>query len=127
MYLRITISFVALLVVISTQFGCYYDNEEDLYNIGGNLDSCAVSDISYSADLVPILNLHCISCHNESSTQSNIYLETYENLAPYVADGKFMGSIKHDDGFEPMPIGGKLENCDIALFEKWIEEGALNN
>jgi hypothetical protein len=111
---------LAGVVMIS---GCYYDNVTDLYPNG-----CNVIDVSYSDNIVPILDANCLSCHNGVSQQGGVILEGYEEVLPYVDNGKLLGSIRHDDGFEPMPLtGGKLSSCQIKKFESWIDAGALDN
>ncbi len=128
MIYRITLFLGAILLIGSVEMGCYYDNEEDLYNGGGDPDSCNVRDnISYMDDLVPILDTECNTCHNANDRFGNVILDTYDNLAPYVNNGKLMGVINHESGLSPMPPSSKLETCDIARFEKWINEGAADN
>jgi hypothetical protein len=34
-----------------------------------------------------------------------------------------MGAIRQENGFFPMPKGGQLSPCDIAIFQKWINLG----
>ena len=112
-----------LFVTGVTLSGCYYDNVEDLYPNG-----CNVIEVSYSRNIVPILDANCLTCHNSISEQGGVVLEGYENVLPYVESGKLMGSIRHDAGFEPMPLtGGKLSACQIKKFEAWIDAGALDN
>lgn len=103
--------------------GCYYDNVTDLYPNG-----CNLIDVSYSRNIVPILETNCLSCHNSISQQGGVVLDEYEDVLEYVENGKLMGSIKHEEGFEPMPLtGGKLSNCQVKKFESWIDAGALDN
>lgn len=112
-----------LLIVVILPSGCYYDNVTDLYPNG-----CRVVEMSYTENINPILKTNCLSCHDEFSQQGGIILEGYENLIPYVENGKLMGSMRHEDGFVTMPLtGGKLSNCQIKKFESWIVDGALNN
>jgi len=113
----------AFLIGVFAISGCYYDNVTDLYPNG-----CNTIDVSYSRNLVPILDANCISCHNELSQQGGVVLEGYDNVIPYVETGKLMGSIRHEEGYEPMPLtGGKLSNCQINKFQSWIDAGALDN
>ncbi len=129
MIYRITLFFVAMLLMGGLEMGCYYDNEEDLYSGNGNLDSCNVNgSISYFDVLVPLLEQNCnIACHNATDRVGNVVLDDYDNLLFYVNDNnRFIKSIRHE-GIYPMPPGSKLSTCDIERFEKWIEEGALDN
>ncbi len=122
---RIGLKEIWLLLFVGglTLSGCYYDNVTDLYPNG-----CNTIDVSYSRNIVPILDANCVTCHNDISQQGGVVLDTYENVIPYVENGKLLGSIRHDDGFEPMPLtGGKLTACQIKKFEAWIDAGALDN
>ena len=111
----------AVLVVITS--ACYYDNVEDLYPNG-----CNTTDVTYSEDVVSILQSNCLSCHNDLSEQGGVNLDGYDNLIPYVEDGSFMGSIRHEEGWEPMPLtGGMISSCSIDKLQAWIDAGALNN
>ena len=42
---------------------CYYDVEEELYP---SLE-CDTADITYTADVLPIIEGNCFSCHNQAA------------------------------------------------------------
>ncbi|PLX05089.1 MAG: hypothetical protein C0594_08280 [Marinilabiliales bacterium] len=104
---------------------CYYDNAEELYP-----DACKKSNISYSEDIVPIMNMNCISCHasdNANMFGGEIDLESYSGIIETVTDSSLSGSINHTEGFSPMPFESMLPDCQRKQIEIWIEEGAKNN
>ncbi|RMF22345.1 MAG: hypothetical protein D6765_14385 [Bacteroidetes bacterium] len=105
--------------------GCYYDNKEDLYQFVDQ--SCEVAQATYAADVLPILELNCISCHNNGNPQGGVTLEGYDNCKQHVDNGSLLGSIEHASGYAPMPPGGRLAPCDIQTIKTWIENGAPNN
>lgn len=106
--------------------GCYYDNEATLYPESANCDATTV--VAFSADVMPILNLRCNSCHAGTSPSGGIKLNTYPEVIKYVDDGSLMGSIEHASGFSPMPKNGsKMSTCQIQTIQSWIDAGALNN
>ena len=121
-----TVKQVGMMILVFTALivsSCYYDNVEDLYPNG-----CNTSDVTYSRDVVSILQSNCLSCHNDLSEQGGVNLDGYDNLIPYVEDGSFMGSIRHEEGWEPMPLtGGMISSCSIDKLQAWIDAGALNN
>lgn len=128
MIYRITLFLGAILLIGGIEMGCYYDNEEDLYNGGGDPDSCRVNGgILFSEVLMPILDAECNTCHNATDRTDNVILDSYDNVLPYVNNGALIGTISHDNNYSPMPPSGKLEACDIDRFKKWIAEGALDN
>jgi len=104
---------------------CYYDNEEELYP---NPTSCDTTNITYSGTVVPILQNSCYSCHNSVNQQGGIVLDNYNDLQTIVNNGSFRGAINHLNGYSPMPKGGeKLNDCNLTLINKWLDDGAPNN
>lgn len=113
--------YIIVMIVFSS---CYYDNEEELYpKINGE-----IGDVSYSMDIVPILEKNCYVCHAEAVRLGNVNLEGYFDLIDYVDDGSFIGAITHDPAYSPMPKGGPmLRSVVIDSIRAWIDQGALNN
>lgn len=96
--------------------------------------SCAESGIcdsvnmSYINDIVPLLNLSCTGCHSGSAPDGGVSLNTYADVLVQVNNGKLMGTIKHESGFVAMPQNGaKWDDCEVAMINNWINEGALEN
>lgn len=113
------------VIIISFFFSsCYYDVEEDLYPT----TDCATDGITYSDDILPLIENNCYTCHNEAASFANINIEGYDNLMVYVNSGQFLGSIKHQPAYSPMPQGQPpLVECNIEKIEAWINAGAPNN
>ncbi|NNC83913.1 MAG: hypothetical protein HKN79_10070 [Flavobacteriales bacterium] len=104
---------------------CYYDIEEELYP-QGNL--CDTVSVTYSLDVMSILETHCITCHSGGTPSGSIDLSTYGGVNERVQDGSLLCSIQHASGCSPMPQNaGQLSACNIEKISKWIAEGALNN
>lgn len=112
------------LVIILGSLGCYYDTEEDLYPTL----NCNTTSVSFSSDVQPILNNNCIVCHSAAANLGNITLEGHSAVLKYVNDGTLLGSIKHLSGYSAMPQGAsKMNACNIAKIESWINAGSPNN
>ena len=120
------ISFFCALISFCCM-SCYYDNEEELYPA----TTCNAENISYNSDVLPILNSKCLTCHNTVSAPSignNINMEGYNNLKVYINNNKFIGAIRHSNGFSPMPKGSsKLPACEILKIESWVNAGSPEN
>jgi len=100
---------------------CVSNNEEDLY-------PCDTLNVTYSGTVAPIINQNCIRCHSAIAPSSGYPLEGYDNLKASVDDELLIGSIKHEEGFNPMPEdASKLPDCAIHQIEIWVEVGAPNN
>ena len=119
------ISFGIFAVVFLLTLSCSSDSEEDL--MPENLE-CKTQNMSYTEDVLPILERNCLSCHNNASQQGGVNLEGYQALKSWVDNGAFLGSIKWEPGFSGMPQGGPpLPDCDLSKIEAWINQGALDN
>ena len=91
--------------------------------------------VSYSKDIQPLWDQDCVSCHKTGATapdliSANSYLALTKNNK-YVIPGNAAGSSLHKslvgDGAAIMPTAGKWSDSKIALVDKWINDGALNN
>jgi len=110
-----------VLVVLPS---CVSNNEEELYPD----QVCDTLMITYSGTIAPIIDQHCVRCHSAVAPSSGIPLEGYDHLKAVVDDEVLVGSIKHQDGFVPMPDEApKLPDCDIHQIEIWVDNGAPNN
>ena len=109
--------------------GCYYDSEEALYGKPGT--GCNTTVTKFSAEVKPILQSYCLSCHSSSAALSSgggIRLQDYSDVKTNVLNGRLVGAIDQASGFSPMPNGGgKLSDCNILIIKTWIAKGTLND
>lgn len=116
---------LAILVLFMMLYSCYYDVVSD--------DSDPEGVISFSQDIQPIFDSHCISCHpsispNPDLTEGNSYNSINNGI--YIIPEEPETSLLYqrmlgNPGI--MPPSGRLSDPDIALVRVWIEQGALNN
>lgn len=110
--------------IVFLWIGCTKSNEEELF--AGSV--CATENVSYQAEIVPIMQNNCLVCHSTAAGLGNIRLQRYTDLIAYIPGGLLMGSIRHDPGFKPMPQNGnRINDCDIEKLEAWIESGFPEN
>jgi hypothetical protein len=88
--------------------------------------------IEFSTQVWPVIQVNCAGCHNASISSGNVNLDGYAQVKTYAdlqrnGTPVLIGSIRHLNGFFPMPQNGKLQDCDIRQIELWIEQGKLNN
>lgn len=112
--------------------GCESENLEELY-------PCKEQQISYSKDIVPILQQNCYRCHSDNNADTfgqSIYLENYADVVfmieaqgTTVEERLVYGNIAQLPGFVPMPGASlpKINECSIQKMRIWIEEGYPNN
>ncbi len=115
------------MLAVTSQTGCYYDNEEYLYPDGAG---CDTTGTTYTATVLPIMDTYCnsSSCHSSSANSGNVTLDNYTSTVPWVENGKLLKSIQHASGASSMPKNAsKLADCNIKKIAHWIEMGYPNN
>ena len=89
---------------------------------------CDTMNVTFSGTVNPILQQNCLACHSNANPTAGISLEGYDNVVNATTSPAFMGAIRHEEGYAPMPQGGnKLSDCKIAQIQKWIDDGTPNN
>lgn len=98
-------------------------------------------EVTYVADVKPILEANCLSCHmpgSEGAEASGLVMASYEGVmggtrhGPVVVPGSPSTSVLYQvvsgenvDKSLQMPHGGtKLPEGSIATIKAWIEQGA---
>ena len=115
-----------VLVVVLFFNSCYYDKDQLLY--GGNTVCITTGTMSYTQNVMPLLQQYCYSCHSGNFPSGNILMGTYAADKAIALSGKLFGCISYQAGFSPMPKDQpKMNNCEIATIKKWIDTGVLNN
>lgn len=90
------------------------------------LDCNSVKEISYKADILPILEPNCASsgCHNDKSRKHNFSVLQLEEVKKAATNSKLLGTIKHEKGYPKMPMfKPKLKEEDIQKIECWVKNG----
>jgi len=107
------------------------------------LVACAPRDVSFSADVQPILGLYCLECHVPGGSgygASGFDMSSYESV---MKGGKFGQFVIPGDPLTStlnmlvegrahpsirMPHGReKLNDREIEILRVWVQEGAKNN
>ena len=100
---------------------------------GVRVDDAA--DKHFTARVLPLLELRCISCHGPEKVKGGLRMDTREALlkggetGPAVVPGKpgaslLLQAVMHSKKDLEMPPKEKLTTNDIAVLEKWITDGA---
>ncbi|MFD2562378.1 c-type cytochrome [Aquimarina rubra] len=105
-----------LIITLSIAlFSCETNVEEDSDII---IEESCNTTISFTADIKPIIDSNCISCHGGSRFPN---LRTYESISDNAA------RVRTQVVNRTMPQGSSLSNEQIELIRCWIDSGALNN
>ena len=107
------------------------------------LSACGQKEISFKADIQPMLKQYCVECHAEGgqgTEKSGLILTSYESLMKgtkfgaivkpgdtltsamlMLVEGRADPSIKMPHGKAPLP------KEKIDQLKSWVEQGAKNN
>jgi cytochrome c553 len=89
---------------------------------------CTTTNMSFNADIQPIFNANCTTCHSGTNSSGSQNLSNYAGVVKAIDNGKLIGVITHASGFPAMPQGAaKLSDCTISKISAWINQGQLNN
>jgi hypothetical protein len=98
--------------------------------------------VSFKKNVFPIIKMNCLPCHTEDEmNQSELYLDTYENIMKGGKHGKPIVKGMADSSLiikkliPPPPFGDMMpmkRKTPIAadtinVIKKWIDQGAKNN
>ncbi|MDT8414815.1 MAG: c-type cytochrome domain-containing protein [Flavobacteriaceae bacterium] len=116
------------MLVSFTSVSCYYDTlpEEVFVPLPDG--------VSYAADVQPIWNQSCVSCH-EGDTPPDLRAANSFNVLlndgwviPGDPDASILfKSLTGDGGVSLMPPGNPMTSQRINIVRQWILEGALDN
>ncbi len=120
----VVVAMLCTTVIISAS--CSKSSEDKLSSQTPTV--CDTANSTYTADVVPILQANCYSCHGNGNVSGGVSLDNYNNVKSLAQSGDLLGVINHTPGYPPMPEGGaKLSDCDINTIKSWIDNGVLNN
>jgi uncharacterized membrane protein len=117
-----------VLILLLYMTGC----EKVQYNPAANLPAI----VSFSKNIVPILNSNCVSCHDSSGSSAmtapvlsgkDAYqnlLESADTISSKTSDLYLMVTAK---AINPMPPSSGLSDNDSGMILKWMEQGTKNN
>ena len=130
-------SCLLLIVLILFFYACAYNKGE----IVNPVCTDAIENVSFSADIQPILTTNCATagCHSGNNPEGNLTLEASKAYTALSKPGKgyidtnnptysvlYSSLVSTSD---PMPPLGQqpLSTCDLKRIETWMKEGALDN
>jgi hypothetical protein len=94
-----------------------------------------VGAVSFSNDVLPILQVKCVGCHGGEKTSRGLKLNSFDNLVAGSNNGAVVIAGDPDNSKMLQLIiqgkmpkrGGKLSSAQVEIFKEWIKAGALNN
>jgi len=90
--------------------------------------TCSTTNVSYSGFIAPLFTTFCSGCHSGGNPSGGILLNSYNGVKAVAQNGRLIGAISWNNGFQRMPQGGnQLTDCSIAKIQAWINDGMQNN
>ncbi|MEX0810666.1 MAG: hypothetical protein WD048_00530 [Chitinophagales bacterium] len=118
-------SLISIILTAMIYSGCYYDNEEELYEEYYASQTCDTVAVSYDESIRPIIESSCnlSGCHIAGGDGNGIFTN-YAGVKAKVDNGSMMNRVVD---VRTMPPNTQLNSCQISLVKAWIDQGALNN
>ncbi len=132
-------AFLAMSIIIS----CKHETVFSLENANGGTTpipgstgvTCNADSVYFANSILPLINAGCATsgCHDAVSHAEGVTLTTYAKIKSYVNAGNATGSklyqvlIKTGSERMPLPPLPAFTSAQIALVQKWINQGAKNN
>jgi hypothetical protein len=114
---------VSALIITTTLFAC--KTTKKVEEKKPTIDCSSYQSLTFVTDIKPIMDQYCTRCHNTNLKAGfNFQEESYVKKA--AASGQLLGSIKHKNGYDPMPAGMGGQMLDQAIIDKvecWINNG----
>jgi hypothetical protein len=90
--------------------------------------TCDTSGVSYSTQIVDILQNNCYSCHSGATPPTGIRLDTYASLKVFADNGFLVSAVTQNGVVTPMPYGlPRLPVCEVNTIVAWVNQGAPDN
>lgn len=89
-------------------------------------EGCDTSNVSFEQQIWPMMEQYCIGCHNAGFPGGGIVIGGYDDMVALAENGSLMGSVQWEAGYAGMPTSKPMSECNIALLQKWIDEGYVN-
>lgn len=88
------------------------------------VDSDCPDTISFSLQILPMVDTHCKSCH-DTGNSTGYTLTNHGNISTNAT--MVLNSLRGEAGVQLMPTSGALPDSLIQQFSCWVSQGKLNN
>jgi len=136
--MKISMQNYFLLFVGFAMSSCVWDKAKPITT--NDIKACdTIVTVSFTKDVLPIFNAHCIDagCHSGTNPAGNLSLESSVAYAQLMKSGSgYVDTVNPNYSLlyaqmasvsNPMPPTGKLDDCTLNLVLKWIQQKAKNN
>jgi len=111
---KMKIKIIATFVFSTLLFSC----ESNTYNEISKQNT----NPTYAADIKPIIDNNCITCHSSSGGQTP-HLTTYEEVKGACLNNNLVCRIEGESCGAVMPQGARMPQPNIDLIKLWVTNG----
>lgn len=121
---------LTLLAILT--FSCEYNSVDDLIPVEPVADDPVDPDdpvdmpmlVSHAAEVAPIFNSQCVSCHSGQFPSGGVAYGTYELNRAGVENGAVLDRIQRMAGDpQVMPLSGPMPQATIDIVVQWAADG----
>jgi len=94
--------------------------------LNNSCNECDTSDITFSSNILSIVQGQCQSCHSTATPSGGVSLMSHAEVAAAVTNNNLMDAINRVN-YSPMPPAMSLSECEINQFKIWVNDGMPNN
>ena len=143
------VAFIVFIIMMMLFWGCKHEPiitpmSNDGSSSGNNDTSsytentCDPDSVYFANDILPLFISNCAKsgCHDASSHQEDVVLDSYANIMStgevqpgHPSEGKILDMITSNDPDKkmPPPPNMPLSQAQVNMITTWINQGALNN
>jgi uncharacterized membrane protein len=115
--------YLSIAAVVMALYSCESHTYEELEET-----TVIVDKVTYNANVKPIIDANCISCHSENGSFPYRKLLTYSQVRDAVETSVLLERIQLQNGEDGiMPQTGRMPQDKINIILKWKEDGLLEN
>jgi uncharacterized membrane protein len=82
---------------------------------------------AFSADILPIIETNCTSCHSGSDPDGGLLLVNNSDIQDAADDGELWERINDSENPMPPSPSDELSDCNKNQIQSWIEADMPNN
>lgn len=81
--------------------------------------------VKYNPDVQNVIFNNCLNCHGAQNPSAGLSLVNYNQVRASAENGNLISRM--NDANNPMPPSGLLSSQTLAVMDKWVTDGYLEN
>ena len=88
---------------------------------------CDTLEVTFALDIEPMVQTFCAACHTGIMPVGSIQIGNYDEIVDVASESVFIDIIDGEFDFTMPQNTDGLTDCQVRMFEIWIEDGMPNN